>query len=261
MQADIGGITLHYETYGEAGPWVTLSHSLAASTRMWRPQIEALGGAFRVLAFDTRGHGESEATTPPYAMETLAGDLLALLDHLGIARTHLVGLSLGGALAQTFALAHPGRVDRLVIADATSAYPPATHVMWQQRVNAVASGGMAAVAAGTLGRWFTEAWRAANPEKLSLVEAMVLATPPEGFIGAVHALMGFDASARLGTIAAPTLVMVGAEDQALPPAHSEKIATLIPGARLVVIPDAAHISNLEQPSRFNAALLGFLNAT
>ena len=257
MKAKVNGILLHYTVEGESGPWVTLSHSLASDLRMWDPQVAALAARYRVLRFDTRGHGASEPGGTP-SMADLAGDLAALHDHLGIARSHVVGLSLGGAIAQTYALAHPERVVGLVIADATSAYPPPTHAMWQERADQVAAGGMAAVAAGTLGRWFTPGWRERHPEVLARMEAMILATPPEGFVGAVAAIMGFDVSGRLSEIRAPTFVVVGAEDQALPPTHSERIAAGIPGARLTVIEAAAHIANVEQPERFTAALLDFL---
>jgi 3-oxoadipate enol-lactonase len=261
QHAEANGIRLACVTAGAAGPWVVLAHSLAAAHAMWAPQIASLAAAgFRVLAFDARGHGGSDAPPGPYTVAQMAADLHALMQRLGIPRAHLVGLSMGGAMAQAFALAHPERLGGLVIADATAAYPPAVHPMWRERAAAVASGGMAAVADGTLGRWFTPAWRAANPEALARVRDMVLATPPQGFIGAVHALMGFDLADRLGAIRAPTLVLAGAADEALPPAHSERLAALIPGARLELIADAAHISNLEQPARFDALLLPFLRA-
>jgi 3-oxoadipate enol-lactonase len=259
LHEDAGGLRTAFVTAGDAGPWVVLAHSLASSHAMWTPQIASLAEAgFRVLALDARGHGGTDAPEGPYTVRQMADDLLALMDRLGIARAHVVGLSMGGAMAQEFALAHPARVLGLVIADATSAYPPATHPMWRERAEAVAAGGMAAVAEGTLGRWFTPAWREAHPERLEAVRRMLLATPPQGFIGAVHALMGFDAADRLHAIRAPTLVLAGTEDQALPPAHSERIAALIPGARLVLVEGAAHIANLEQPQRFDAALLPFL---
>jgi 3-oxoadipate enol-lactonase len=257
--AEANGIRIAHVTAGEAGPWVVLAHSLASSHAMWAPQIASLAAAgYRVLAFDARGHGGTDAPPPPYSIATMAEDMRALMDRLGIARAHMVGLSMGGAMVQHFAIAHPDRVASLVVVDATSAYPPAAHPMWRERAEAVAKGGVAAVAEGTLGRWFTPAWREANPAQLEEVRRMVLATPPQGFIGAVGALIGFDVADRLGTVRAPTLVMCGAEDQALPPQHSERIAALIPGARFATIPEAAHIANLEQPARFDALLLPFL---
>jgi 3-oxoadipate enol-lactonase len=184
--AEANGIRIAHVTAGEAGPWVVLAHSLASSHAMWAPQIASLAAAgYRVLAFDARGHGGTDAPPPPYSIATMAEDMRALMDRLGIARAHMVGLSMGGAMVQHFAIAHPDRVASLVVVDATSAYPPAAHPMWRERAEAVAKGGVAAVAEGTLGRWFTPAWREANPAQLEEVRRMVLATPPQGFIGAV----------------------------------------------------------------------------
>ncbi|WP_270934535.1 3-oxoadipate enol-lactonase [Falsiroseomonas oryzae] len=257
--ATANGLRMAHVTAGTSGPWVVLAHSLASSHAMWRPQIATLASnGFRVLAFDARGHGATDAPPGPYAIATMAQDLRALMDEVGIARAHVVGLSMGGAMAQEFALAHPNRLRGLVIADATSAYPAASHPMWRERAAAVESGGMAAVADGTLGRWFTPGWREANPERLADVRAMILATPPQGFVGAVHALIGFDLADQLGDVRAPTLVLHGSEDQALPPAQGERIAALIPGARFALVEGAAHIANLEQPARFDALLLPFL---
>jgi 3-oxoadipate enol-lactonase len=260
MKERISGIGINHEITG-SGPAIVLSHSLASNLTMWDPQVDALSQSFTVVRFDTRGHGMSDAPDGPYSMTDLAEDAAGLLDHLGIARAHWVGLSLGGAIAQTHALAHPELVLSLTIADATSAYPIATHGMWQERIDHVRKDGMAGVADGTLGRWFTPAFREANPELVADIRTMIMGTPTAGFIGAVQAIMGFDVSARLGEITCPTLVICGAEDQALPTAHSMRIHEGISGSRLSLIPHAAHIANIEQPDAFLAAMLDFLPPT
>jgi 3-oxoadipate enol-lactonase len=257
MKANIRGIEIYYVIDGD-GPWLTLSHSLSANLGMWQPQVDALKASYRILRFDTRGHGRSAGPPAPYTMPELAYDLNGLLDHLGIARTHLCGLSLGGALSTTFALAYPDMVDRLIIADATAAYKPETHPMWRQRAEAVETGGMEAIADGTLSRWFTDGFRQKNPEFIAGIRAMILGTSTNGLIGCAHAIMGFDVLGRLHEISKPTLVIAGAEDQALPVAQSRAIADGIKGAGLIVIPDAAHISNLEQPAAFTKAMREFL---
>ncbi|WP_201832651.1 3-oxoadipate enol-lactonase [Microvirga zambiensis] len=258
MKADVNGISINYSTKGEAGDWVVLSHSLSGSLEAWAPQIEELSATFRVLVYDIRGHGQSDAPQGPYTMDLLADDLEALLDHLKIDRAHLVGLSLGGAIAQTLAVRRPGRLLSLTIADATSAYPPSTHAMWEGRINQVETQGIQSIVGGTLDRWFTPAFRAHDPQTVDAVGNIIRATSPTGFIGAVGAIMGFDISSKLFGVQIPTLVLVGEEDKALPVEHSRFIADSIPGARLEIIPAAAHISNLEQPTDFSRRLINFL---
>jgi 3-oxoadipate enol-lactonase len=257
MKLRVNGTGINYEVAG-SGPALVLSHSLASNLHMWEPQMDGLTRSFTVIRFDTRGHGLSDAPNGPYSMVELAEDAGALMEELGVQAAHWLGLSLGGAIAQTFALNHPSQVLSLAIVDATSAYPPATHAMWQERIEHVKLDGMAGVADGTLGRWFTEGYRNAHPDRMVAIREMILATPPAGFIGSVQAIMGFDVSQRLHEIHCPTLVMCGEQDQALPPSHSRAIHDGIAGSVLKLIPDAAHISNIEQAEAFNAALLDFL---
>jgi 3-oxoadipate enol-lactonase len=257
MKRHVNGTGINYEVAGH-GPPLVLSHSLAANLHMWDPQMDVLTRSFTVIRYDTRGHGLSDAPNGPYSMVELAEDARALMDELGVQAAHWLGLSLGGAIAQTFALNHPSRTLSLSIVDATSAYPPATHAMWQERIEHVKRDGMTGVADGTLGRWFTEGYRNAHPDQMLAIREMILATPAAGFIGSVQAIMGFDVSQRLREVHCPTLVVCGEQDLALPPSHSRTICEGIAGSSLKIIPNAAHISNIEQAEAFNAVLLSFL---
>lgn len=259
---DAGGLKVHYRFDGpEDAPLVTFSHSLAAHLEMWRGQVEALARNYRLLRYDVRGHGGTDAPDGPYyTLEQLSTDIAALLDALRIERTHFVGLSMGGMIGQLLALREPERLASLVLADTLAVYRPEARAMWQERID-VASGldGMEPLVEPTLTRWFTAPFKAGRPDVLDEVAAMIRATPPRGFIGCCRALMGLDLIERLPEIRLPVLVMVGREDPTTPVAGAEAIAAAIPGARLIVIEDAAHISNLEQPATFNRALLSFLD--
>lgn len=258
MIVSVNGIETHYEVYGK-GPWLTLSHSLACDASMWRAQIDALAERYRVLVYDTRGHGKTAAPQGPYTFDMLTADLLGLYDQLGIAASHFVGLSMGGMIGQHLALAAPQRVRALVLADTSSRFPPEVLPLWQDRIRAVGSQGMGAVVQGTLERWFTPAFRASSPDAVERVAALIRATPVAGYVGCCHCIPRLDITARIHAIKSPTLVIVGADDPGTPVAMSEAIVTEIPGARLRVIPQAAHLANIEQAAEFNRLLLEFLD--
>ena len=255
--AQINGITVRYDVQG-AGPWVTLSHSLSTDLTLWDGLAEALAADFTVLRYDTRGHGASSAPDGPYTFAQLTADLAGLLDALRIERTHFVGLSMGGMIGQHFALAHPARLQRLVIASSTSRVPAEAGAVWDERIALARSDGCAALVDGTLGRWFTPGYRAAHPEVMARIGALIAATPAAGYIGCAGAIRSLDITARLGAVAAPTLVIAGADDPGTPPAASEAIAAAIPGAQLEVIASASHISCIEQARRFNSLVIDFL---
>ena len=255
--AQINGITVRYDVQG-AGPWVTLSHSLSTDLTLWDGLAEALAADFTVLRYDTRGHGASSAPDGPYTFAQLTADLAGLLDALRIERTHFVGLSMGGMIGQHFALAHPARLQRLVIASSTSRVPAEAGAVWDERIALARSDGCAALVDGTLGRWFTPGYRAAHPEVMARIGALIAATPTAGYVGCAAAIRSLDITARLGAVAAPTLVIAGADDPGTPPAASEAIAAAIPGSRLEVITSASHISCIEQARRFNSLVIDFL---
>lgn len=241
-----------------ARPWLVFAHSLASDHTMWRPQLAAFAGDFSLLAYDHRGHGASSVPTGPYPLETLADDLAALLTALGIARCHFVGLSLGGMVGQMAALRHPARFTSLTLADTTSRQPAGARAVWDERLAIVRAHGMAPLVAPTLERWFTPAFRAAQPAEVARIGAIIGTTAPAGYAGCADAVMNIDLDARLPRTACPTLVIVGREDVATPPAMAHVIARAIPGARLVELDAAAHLSNIEQAEAFTAALMAFL---
>jgi len=185
--------------------------------------------------------------------------VLGLLDALKIGRTHYCGLSMGGMIGQHLALKAPQRLDRMVLADTTSRMPSESRVLWPERIRIATEQGMAALAESTLARWFTAPYRAAHPEVMARIGDLIRNTPPAGYIGCAQAIAQIDITDRLHAVQAPTLVIVGAEDGGTPPAMSEVIAAAIPGARLEVIAEASHLSNIEQAEVFNKLLLDFLD--
>ena len=258
MKIKVNGINVNYEIAGD-GPWVTLSHSLACNLAMWDEQMPALTARYKVLRYDTRGHGGTDAPDGPYTLEQMADDAHALLAALGIARTHWVGLSMGGMIGQTFALKYPGVFASMVLADTTSRYPPAAAPVWAERVKTAKEKGMDALVDGTLARWFTEPFRRSQPATMERVGGYIRSTPTSGYVGSCQAIPQIDVTDRLKDIECPTLIIVGEQDAGTPVELARDIHAAMPGSELVVIPSASHLSNVEQPQAFNTALLGFLD--
>jgi 3-oxoadipate enol-lactonase len=261
MKIRANGIEVNYELHGREGaPWLVLSHSLACSVRMWDPQIEALKGEYRILAYDTRGHGATEATKGAYTLELLADDLFSLLKELKIEKTHYCGLSMGGMIGQTFALKYPGIFKTLTLADTTSHYPAAAAPLWAERIKTAESKGMEPLAQPTLERWFTEPFRKSNPAEVDAIRKLIVSTPVAGYAGCSSAIPKINVTARLKEIKCPILVIVGADDPGTPVAMAQEIHANAPGSKLVVLPQAAHLANLEQPEGFTRALREFLRS-
>lgn len=257
MQARCGDVDIHYTIKGE-GPWITMSHSLACDLSMWDAQAKALSRHFKVLRFDTRGHGQSAVPKGPYSLDALAQDAYLLMQHLGILRSHWVGLSLGGMIGQAFTLAHPDMIQSLVLADTTSRGMPAAAAMWAERARTARSQGMTALLEPTLARWFTAPSRERGLPAIQDIAHVITSTPAEGYAGCCEAIASLDFTDRLSAITCPTLVMVGAEDQGTPPEMSRVIHQQIQGSELLLIPEAAHLANVEQPELFTQGLLDFL---
>jgi 3-oxoadipate enol-lactonase len=226
---------------------------------MWEEQARALKGRYRVLRFDTRGHGQSSAPAGAYTLEQLADDLKGLLDGLAIAATHFVGLSMGGMIGQVFALRHPAMVQSLVLCDTTSRYPAAAAPVWEERIKAVGAKGMEPMVAPTLERWFTAPFRARRRDLMDKVGTMIRSTPAPGYIGCCHAIPRINVTERLKEVRCPALVIVGEEDPGTPVEMAREIQAALPGAELAILSRASHLSNLEQPAEFNRALGGFLD--
>jgi 3-oxoadipate enol-lactonase len=256
---EVRGNKLHALVDGKAGaPWVTCLHGLAANSTLWDTQVRALAGSFRVLCTDMRGHGQSEANNPASSFDDLIGDVIAIWDALGIERSNVLGLSMGGMTGVGLALAHPERVVKLVAADCRVDCPQFFFDMWTQRQGLLKEKGMNAVIEATLPIWFTEATRNSRADLVTLARSMMAGTSERGYIGASTAMQKMDFKRQLSAIRCPTLLISGARDM-WHPQEMREMAALIPGARYTEIPGAAHISNLEQPERFTKIVLDFLS--
>ena len=259
MKIAANGINVNYTLEGPAGaPVVTLSHSLAANLTMWEPQLKPLMARYRVLNYDTRGHGDTDAPAGAYTLEQLAEDARALLRALGIARTHWVGLSMGGMIGQALALSAPDLFLSLSLCDTSSRIPAEAKATWQERITTAETQGMEPLVEPTIGRWFTAPFREQRKDVVDRVRAMIRGTNPRGYAGCCHAIAALDLTDRLSAITLPTLIVVGEADQGTPVAASQAIQAKIAGSQLEVIKSAAHLSNLEQPEVFTKALTSFL---
>ncbi len=257
MKIKTNGIEINCEIEG-SGPWITLSHSLACNLHMWDAQMDVLKHTFKVLRFDTRGHGQSSAPPGDYTLEQMADDVKGLFDALDIEQTHWVGLSMGGMIGQTFALKYRGIFQSLVLADTTSRRPPNAEQMWGERVAIARAKGMAGVLDSTLARWFTEPYRNTRKDAMARIGAQILSTPVDGFSGACIAISKVNTLDRLKEIQCPVFIIVGEEDHGTPPEMARAIHENLPGSELLVIKSAAHLSNVEQSDQFNRALTAFL---
>jgi len=259
MKTEANGIQINYELSGKEGAAVVmLSHSLACSLVMWNPQLDALEPNFRVLRFDTRGHGGSDAPEGAYTLELLAQDAVTLLDALGLDAVHFVGLSMGGMIGQYLALDHGDRLRSVALCDTAAVMPDEVQPIWQGRITAAREKGMQGQVDETLERWFTPDYLKQNPPEAEMIRRQISATPVAGYIGCSEAIRRLDHLKRLSEITLPTLIIVGEEDPGTPVAASEAMHERISGSKLVVLPSARHLSNIEQSGAFNEALMNFL---
>ncbi len=252
------GVEIAYRLDGpESGPVVMLSNSLASNFTMWDAQLPALVDKYRVLRYDQRGHGGSQATKPPYSFDMLVEDARALIGALGLGKVHFCGLSMGGMTGQLFGAKYPGELRSLILCDTASRMPDPS--AFDARVKAARGDGMASLAPATLERWFTAPFRAKAKREMERVGAMIASTPVDGFAGCCNAIAAMDQTHLLAGIKAPTLIIVGADDPSTTVAHSEIIHREIVGSKLVVLKNAAHLSNIEQAAEFNKTLRTFLD--
>jgi len=259
MKIYANGITMHYELEGpESAPVVSLSHSLATDLSMWDLQAAVLKPGYRVLRYDTRGHGGTDAPEGPYTLEQLADDAKALLQALGIAKTHFMGISMGGMIGQILALKDPGMLRSLVLCDTSSRIPEEALPIWEERIGLAQEKGMDALVEPTMERWFTASFRGEPISMLEKIRGMIRATPLKGYVGCSRAIMKLNLTERLSEIALPTLIIVGEEDQGTPVAASQAIHKQIKGSELLILKSAAHLSNIEQQKAFDTAVLDFL---
>jgi len=258
MKIKANGIRINYQIDGpERAPWLIFSNSLATSLAMWDEQAAALKDRFRVLRYDQRGHGGTEAPAGRYALDTLVDDALALMDAVGIPKATFAGLSMGGATALGLAERHPDRFERIIVADSPCRSTPQSSQQWEERIAVAQKQGIEALVEPTVARWFPPETVTKNPPYLDKIRAMIRATPVNGFIGCAAALAAHDYAAAVATVKCLTLFIVGEKD-GVTPAAMAKLHDKLPGSRFVSLPGAGHISNMDRAGEFNSALRDFL---
>ncbi|ALK32369.1 3-oxoadipate enol-lactonase [Burkholderia plantarii] len=258
--ASVNGVKLHYRIDRAASadaPWLVFSNSLGADLSMWAAQIAALRARFNLLRYDTRGHGHSDVPPGPYTIDQLAGDVIGLLDHLGIERAHFCGISMGGLTGAALAARHPRRLGRVVLANTGAKI--GTPEVWEPRAAKARDEGMHALVDAVLPRWFKKEFFAAEPRLVDVVRDTFVHHDNHGYAANCEALNTADLREDVKGITLPVLVVTGAHDTSTPPELGRALAAAIPGARHVEF-DAAHISNIECADGFNRALLDFLTA-
>jgi 3-oxoadipate enol-lactonase len=223
---------------------------------MWNPQVPALAERYRVVTYDTRGHGDSPTPPGPWTLDDLVDDVVALLDRLGVPRAHVAGISLGGMTAMRLAAREPARVDRIAVLCSSAKADPQG---FRDRAAAARSGGTAPLAPAVVSRWLTPPFAASHPDLVGRLEGMIASSDDEGYAACCEVVGRMDLRPDLGRISVPTLVISGAEDLALPPEHQKLIAEGISGARLLTVSPGAHLANLERTSEITGALLDHLD--
>jgi 3-oxoadipate enol-lactonase len=260
MKIRANGITINYQIDGpDKAPCLVFSNSLATTIAMWDEQAAALKDRFRVLRYDQRGHGATEAPPGRYPFDTLLADALGLLDVLAIKTAHFAGLSMGGATALGLAEKHPDRFDRIIVCDSPCQSTPASSQQWEERIIVAKEKGMAALVEPTISRWFPAETVAKNPPHLDKVRGMIRDTPVNGFIGCAAALAAHDYASAAAAVKCPVLFMVGEKDGATP-AAMRKLSEKLSGSQFVELPGAGHISNMDRPAEFTRAVRDFLTA-
>jgi 3-oxoadipate enol-lactonase len=237
---------------------IVMSHALGCDLMMWDALANALSAHDRVVCYDSRGHGLSDAPPGPYTMPDLADDAARLIDELQLGPVTWLGLSMGGMVGQELALRHPGKVAALIVANTTSGYPAEAQAGWAQRIQGIEAGGLEAVVDGALQRWFHEGFHQAQAATVARWRRRVVSTDQAGYIACCQAIAGVDTTSRLPQINVPTLVIAGDLDVGTPPTMARTIAQAVPGACLLVLPEASHLSVLEQPAAFRDGVQSWL---
>ncbi|HTZ01006.1 MAG TPA: alpha/beta fold hydrolase [Xanthobacteraceae bacterium] len=259
MKVKANGITINYQIDGpDNAPCLMFSNSLATTLAMWDEQAAALKDSYRVIRYDQRGHGATDAPAGRYAYDTLLADALGLLDALSIRKAHFAGLSMGGATALGLAERHPDRFDRIIVCDSPCQSTPQSSQQWEERIAIAQKQGVAALVEPTVSRWVPPEILAQNPPHVDKIRAMIRATPVNGFIGCAAALADHDYASAVASVTRPVLFLVGEKD---PPAPAmRKLNEKLPGSRYAEIPGAGHICNMDRPAEFTKAVRDFLGA-
>jgi len=259
MHVNVNNVDFHVNIAGkEDAPWVTFGHSLAANSGQWDEQVELLKNDYHLLCYDQRGHGGSSAPPGPYTFDLLIDDVIGIWAHLGIDKSHWVGLSIGGMIGYGLAINHPDRLLSLTACDSRPDAPTDYKKYFQYRINTAREKGMEGLVDATIERWYTEKSQSNNLPVLDKIRDMIRTTNTVGHEGCCEALKTLAFGSRLNEISAPTLIIGGAEDKGAPPEALAEAAERIPNAKHVVIDHAGHISNTENPEQFNQALQTFL---
>jgi 3-oxoadipate enol-lactonase len=254
----VNGAKLAYRFDGPTdGSVVMMSNSLMCNHTMWDINVPAFTNRYRVLRYDTRGHGSSETTPGPYSIAMLADDAVGLLDALGIRKVHFIGLSMGGMIGQQIGARYPERVYSLSLCDTASEMPPRS--MWEERLSTASRQGTAGLIDATIQRWFTAPFIARDPDSIEKVRQMISSTGVEGYTACASAVRDMAQTTMLLKIKAPTLILVGRQDPGCTVDHSTVIHRMIDGAQMIVLENAAHLSNIEQSQTFNSALRSFID--
>lgn len=258
-QALTNGITINYRVDGpEGAPWVTFVTGITNDVTMWDDHVPALSRDYRMLRLDTRGHGASQATPPPYDFDMLTADIAGVWNTLGIRRSHLVGIGLGGMSTLALALRFPDRLSAIVPTACRAELVPEYQAIWPPMIETSTADGIEGIVDITAARWFPEAFREANPEKMQAVRAMIRRTSLDGYHGCIRALLTLGFGDRLGELAMPALFVSGALDTiGGPPGVMADMAAAVQNGQQVTLPDAGHICNIANPRAFEAALLDF----
>jgi 3-oxoadipate enol-lactonase len=258
MRIKANGIDFNYTVDGpEGAPWVVFSNSLATTVAMWDGQAEALKDKYRVLRYDQRGHGATDAPAGRYAFDTLVADAAALMEAVGVKQACFAGLSMGGATALGLAQQHPDKVSGIVVCDSGCMSTPAARQQWEERIVVAHDKGMEALVESTMSRWFPPETLAQNPAHLDKVRGMIRTTPVNGFIGCAAALGDHNYNAKVASVTCPVLFICGEKDGTTPAAMQD-MQKRLPGSRYVEMPGAGHISNMDRPAEFNKAMAEFL---
>lgn len=258
MLANVNGVNINYEISGdESKPWLTFANSLATDLHMWDGQVEALSADYHILRYDKRGHGKSDAPAGPYTFDDLIGDLVGLWDHLGIEKTHYVGLSIGGMSGQGLLLKHGDRLNGVVLTNTMGVCRPEFVQAWEDRIGFAEEKGMGALVEPTMERWFTEGYRASGAAELEPVRKMIAATSTAGYAGCGRAIQNLAYLDQLHTLDHPVLLISGEHDGGTPPAGMELMHAEIKGSEYVML-DAAHIANIEKADEYTAQVKAFL---
>lgn len=255
MRIDAGGVTLNYLLEGDGTPLV-LTHGLGDTLRFWDPVAPALAAHHRLLRWDVRGFGDSDKPPGPYSAALFAADLLALLDALGLERVHLGGISMGGVIAQRFALDHGDRLRSLILCSTSSEIAAAATAGWQRLANAVEQRGFGA-GARNASRSFAPAFAARHPDVVAAAGEQTARNDPRAYAAAARAMSEYGWTAALAAVRVPVLILQGLADQLTPPGGSVKMQRALPAARLLMLADTGHNLPLEQPELFAAAVLAF----